>query len=252
MAANTDNPTTPHPELNAYYGSESERRSMLGELFDRSAGSYDAITQWLSLGTGRWHRSQVLKRAGVTTGFTMLDVACGTGQVTRVGQALAGETGKVIGLDASLGMLREARSRGCGRLSQGMAETLPFPDRTFDVVTMGYALRHAADLNTVFAEYLRVLKPGGQVILMEIARPDSRLTLGLARFYMKTLVPRLTGIGTQDPSAGKLMSYYWDTIEHCVPAPTITAALDRSGFEAVCIQSWCGGLVKDYFGQRPA
>ena len=251
MATNARPTTVPHPKLSDYYGSERERRAMLGGLFDRSAGSYDAITQWLSFGTGRWHRSQVLKRAGVKAGTTMLDIACGTGQVTLAGQALAGHDGCVIGLDASIGMLREARARGCRRLSHGMAEQLPFPDRTFDVVTMGYALRHVTDLETAFADYLRVLKPGGRVVLLEIARPESRIALSLAKLYMKTIIPRLTSVGTHNASAGTLMRYYWDTIEHCVPAEAITGALEQTGFEAVRIDSWFSGLVKDYHAVRP-
>lgn len=252
MITETDMATVPHPELRDYYGSEAERRALLGNLFDSSAGSYDAITQWLSLGSGRWHRSQVLKRVGVGAGTVMLDVACGTGQVTLAGQDRVGDQGAVIGLDASIGMLKEAKRRGCRRLSHGRAEQLPFPDEAFDVVTMGYALRHVTDLETTFADYLRVLKPGGRVVLMEIARPESRIARALARLYMKTLVPRLTSIGTKDPGAGTLMRYYWDTIEHCVPAESITGALKRSGFDDVRIDSWFSGLVKDYHAVRPA
>ncbi len=251
MAAETHPATAPHPALGEYYSSDRERRTMLGSLFDRSAGSYDAITQWLSFGTGRWHRAQVLKRAGVGAGTVMLDVACGTGQVTLAGQALAGKSGRVIGLDASLGMLEEAKARGCEHLSRGMAEQLPFPDGTFDVLSMGYALRHARDLETVFTEYRRVLKPGGRLVLMEIARPDSRLTLAFARLYMKTIVPKFASIGAHDPSAGTLMRYYWDTIEHCVPAEAITSALAVSGFEGVRVDRWFSGLVKDYHACRP-
>jgi demethylmenaquinone methyltransferase/2-methoxy-6-polyprenyl-1,4-benzoquinol methylase len=224
---------------------------MLGSLFDRSAGSYDAITQWLSFGTGRWHRSQVLKRAGVGPGTALLDVACGTGQLTLEGQALAGESGCVIGLDASIGMLAEAKARGCRRLSRGMAERLPFADGMFDLVSMGYALRHVRDLETAFAEYRRVLKPGGRLVLLEIARPESRLALACARLYMKTIVPKLASIGAHDSSAGTLMRYYWDTIEHCVPAEAITAALAASGFQDVRIDRWCSGLVKDYHAVKP-
>lgn len=252
MTAGRHPATAPHPELREYYQSDRERRSMLGTLFDRNAGRYDAITQLFSLGTGRWHRAQALKRAGVGAGSVMLDVACGTGQVTLAGQALVGEQGQVIGLDASYGMLNEARARGCKKLLHGMAERLPFVDGSFDIVTMGYALRHVADLDTVFTEYFRTLRPGGQVVLMEIARPESRMTLTVARFYMKTLVPRLAGISAQNQSTATLMRYYWETIEHCVPAPVITKTLTRAGFADVHVKSWFGGLVKDYLGTKPA
>ncbi|MGI9492883.1 MAG: class I SAM-dependent methyltransferase [Geminicoccaceae bacterium] len=225
---------------------------MLSALFDRNAGRYDAITQWFSLGSGRWHRSQALKRAGVSAGTAMLDVACGTGLVTLAAQNMVGQHGCVIGLDASYGMLSEAKARGCEKLLHGVAEHLPFPESSFDIVTMGYALRHVVDLDIVFAEYFRTLKPGGQVVLMEIARPESKMTYAIARLYMKTLVPTLAGIGSKNQSATKLMRYYWDTIEHCVPKPVITAALDRAGFVDVHVESWFSGLVKDYTAIKPS
>ncbi len=251
MTSGTRPSTAPHPTLRDYYRSDGERRSMLGELFDRNAGRYDAITQWLSFGTGRWHRSQALKRAGVRSGISMLDVACGTGLVARAGQSLVGEEGSVIGLDASFGMLSEAKAQGCNKLLHGIAEHLPFPDRSFDVLTMGYALRHVVDLDIVFAEYCRVLKPGGQVLLLEIARPESKISLAVAKFYMKTLVPTFAGLGAKNQSANTLMRYYWDTIEHCVPMPVITEALARAGFTDVHVKSWFGGLIKDYSARRP-
>lgn len=221
-------------------------------MFDQSAGSYDAISQWMSFGTGRRHRGQVLRHAGLSAGCSMLDVACGTGQVALAGQGLVGATGCVIGLDVSLGMLAQARQNGCRQVLGGIAESLPFADCSFDVLSMGYALRHAANLDTVFAEYHRVLKPGGQVILMEIAQPESRFVRAFTRWYMKTLVPGVVAIGTGDRNAATLMRYYWDSIQHCVPAATITSALDGAGFVDVHVRSWCGGLVKDYFGTRRA
>lgn len=224
---------------------------MLGMLFDRNAKHYDAITQWLSLGSGRWHRAQVLKNAGVNASTSMLDVACGTGMVTRAAQDMVGPKGSVIGLDASLGMLREAKVQGCKRLLHGMAEDLPFPDNTFDLITMGYALRHVVDLNVVFAEYFRTLKPGGQVVLMEIARPESRLSLAFAKLYMKKLVPTLAGMGAKNQSANTLMRYYWDTIEHCVPMPVITDALAQAGFVDIGVTRLFGGLIKDYTAKKP-
>ncbi len=252
MTASSPQTSAPHPQLGDYYSSDGERRSMLGSLFDRNASRYDAITQWLSFGTGRWHRAQALKRAGVGPGTKMLDVACGTGLVTLAAQDLVADRGSVIGLDASFGMLSEAKARGCKQLLHGMAEHLPFADNAFDLVTMGYALRHVVDLDIVFAEYFRTLRPGGQVVLMEIARPDSKVTMAIARFYMRTVVPKFAGIGADNQSASTLMRYYWDTIEHCVPMPVITAALTRAGFTDVRVKTWFSGLVKDYVGIKPA
>lgn len=251
MTSGSHPSTAPHPTLDEYYRSDGERRPMLDTLFDRNADRYDTITQWFSLGSGRWHRAQVLKQAGVGPGTALLDVACGTGLVTLAAQKLIGNEGSVVGLDASFGMLSEAKSQGCKKLLHGVAEHLPFPDNAFDVVTMGYALRHVEDLDIVFAEYLRTLKPGGRLILMEIARPESRACLAAARFYMKGIVPRLASIGAKNKSATTLMRYYWDTIEHCVPMPVIKDALTRAGFADVNVKALFSGLVKDYWAKKP-
>ncbi len=251
MTTSSNATAAPHPALKDYYGSDSERRRMLDALFDRNAGRYDAITQWFSLGSGRWYRSRTLQRASVKAGTVLLDVACGTGLVTTAAQKLVGTQGTVVGLDASLGMLHEAKAQGCNKLLHGVAERLPFPEGTFDVVTMGYALRHVSDLHLVFAEYCRVLKPGGQLVLMEIARPESRVCLAFARFYMGTVVPIFAGLGAKNESAATLMRYYWDTIEHCVPRSVITSALDQTGFDDVKVETLFGGLIKDYWATKP-
>ena len=112
-------------------------------------------------------------------------------------------------------------------------EALPFPDNTFDVVSMGYALRHVADLRAAFNEYLRVLKPGGKILLLEISRPSSKFQLGFLKLYMKFVVPTLTRIFRRSADAQELMKYYWDTIEQCVdPETIITALKDEGGLEA--------------------
>ncbi|HEX22352.1 MAG TPA: methyltransferase domain-containing protein, partial [Chromatiales bacterium] len=118
---------------------------------------------------------------------------------------------------------------GVRNLIQGLGEALPFADDTFDRVTMGYALRHVADLHALFAEYRRVLKPGGEVLLLEITRPERALPRALLKFYMKGVVPAVTRLFRHSSEAQELMRYYWDTIEQCVPPSTILAAMAEAG-----------------------
>ena len=96
-------------------------------------------------------------------------MAIGTGLVAREAAAILGGTGGVVGLDLSEGMLAEARRSLGVTLVQARAEALPFADASFDFVSMGYALRHVADLARLFAEYRRVLRPGGRLLVLEIA-----------------------------------------------------------------------------------
>jgi demethylmenaquinone methyltransferase/2-methoxy-6-polyprenyl-1,4-benzoquinol methylase len=133
---------------------------------------------------------------------------------------------------------------------QARGESLPFSDARFDALSMGYALRHVSDLLAAFREYHRVLRPGGRLLILEISRPSSRPALWLARVYLKRVVPFVTRVGTGSASAQRLMDYYWETIERCVPPEAILDALRRSGFEAT--RRVQGGLLSEYVGTKSA
>lgn len=218
----------PHPPLADWYSSEEERLRRVRAWFDQTAEHYDWIGQTMSFGSGHLYRRQVLGRAGIRSGSRVLDVACGTGVLAEAATRLAGPAGRVVGLDPSRGMLARARRREIRHLTQGIAEALPFADGSFDLVTMGYALRHVADLETTFAEYRRVLAPGGRLLILEITRPRTRLSLALVRFWLGRVVPWFSGFGNRP--ARELMAYYWETVDACVPPETILAALAAAGF----------------------
>jgi demethylmenaquinone methyltransferase/2-methoxy-6-polyprenyl-1,4-benzoquinol methylase len=239
----------PHPTIEGHYQEPEKRQEYVDGLFDSAAPHYEWICSVMSLGSGALYRRQALQRLGLRPGMRLLDVATGTGLVAREASALAGGSG-VIGLDPSRGMLEEARRAAPLPLVQARGEALPFPSGQFDALSMGYALRHVADLHAAFREYHRVLKPGGRVLLLEISRPSSALGLWLARLYMKRIVPLVTRVGTGSASAERLMDYYWDTIERCVPPETILDALRRSGFEAT--RRVQGGMLSEYVGTKPA
>ncbi|MDB5415667.1 MAG: dimethylmenaquinone methyltransferase [Rubritepida sp.] len=201
------------------------------DVFDRAAGSYDRINAVLSLGTGAWYRRHALLQAGLRPGMRMLDVAVGTGLVAREAVRILSRTEDVIGLDLSAGMLGVARRSLPIPLIQARAEALPLADASVDFISMGYALRHVTDLAVLFAEFGRVLRPGGRVLVLEIAKPESRLAYALAKAYVGVIVPGLSRLGGAD--SGMMMRYYWDTIEACVPPAEIMRHLRESGLEQV-------------------
>ncbi len=225
--------TKPHPTLTQYYPDEPGRRKFVSWLFDETAHHYDWIIRVMSFGSGTWYRGDALKRAGLQEGMRLLDVACGTGPVSEAGSRITGPEGRVVGLDPSAGMLRETRKRLPVPLVQGTAEALPLGSGLFDVLSMGYALRHVADLDATFREYRRVLRPGGRVLILEWTPPRSRLGYLGTKFYLKRVVPNIARFGTGSRDAHLLMRYFWDTIENCVPPDTILAALSRAGFSDV-------------------
>ena len=226
-------PLRPHPLLTRYYGSEDERRRQVNAWFDESASHYNFITQAMSFGSGHWYRKRALLRAGLAEGMRVLDIACGTGVLAAHARAIVGARGGVVALDPAAGMLREARHRGVHELVQAVAEALPFASARFDLLSMGYALRHVADLHATFAEYRRVLKDGGKALILEITPPVSRISFHLLKFYLGRVVPLMARLGSGGRGAQELMTYYWDTIENCVPPPVILDALRQAGFTNV-------------------
>jgi demethylmenaquinone methyltransferase / 2-methoxy-6-polyprenyl-1,4-benzoquinol methylase len=243
-------PVPPHSPLTQYYETDSERRSYVDTLFNRTARHYNTVERIFGNG-GLWYRRFSLKRAGMKPGMKVLDVAIGTAAVARGATRLVAPGGKVFGVDPSKGMLAEARKNFSGPLTRGVAERLPFATGRFDFVTMGIALRHVPDLIATFREYHRVLKPGGKVWILEGHLPESKVGHALTRFAWKTVIPGLTLLFTRDRDAKVLMDYYWDTVEKCVPPETILASMRIAGFADAKFKVVVPGAFCEYTGTKP-
>lgn len=247
----TVRPAAPHPVLDKYYARDADRSPFVGALFDGAAPYYEWMGAIMSLGSEYYYRRLALRRGGVAPGMKVLDVATGTGLLARAALRVVGRSGAVVGVDPSRGMLGEQSRKGARvRLVQGRAEALPFETARFDALTMGFALRHVPDLGVTFKEYLRVLKPGGRVVILEVSRPSSALTRRLFRIYLCQLAPLLARLRTRNPQAALLMRYYWDTIDECVPPGVILDVLRQSGFADVQ-RRVMGGLLSEYTATRP-
>jgi demethylmenaquinone methyltransferase/2-methoxy-6-polyprenyl-1,4-benzoquinol methylase len=216
-------------------------------LFDGSAGAYDRVTQLMCFGSGRWYRAQALRRAGLGPGMTVCDVGCGTGQVALASQRIVGPGGRVIGVDPSAGMLSVARAAGLSDLRPGGAESLPLESDSVDAITMGYALRHVADLRAAFAEFSRVLHPGGRVLLLELTAPRHGVTRALFGAYMGLVVPGAASI-VAGRRGRELMRYYWETIAACVAPEVILGALTDAGFEGAMRRG--RGALSEYTARK--
>jgi len=241
----------PHPILTNYYRDEGGRRRFVREIFDHTAHHYDRVERMLAFGTGSWYRRKALTRAGLAAGMQVLDVAVGTGLVAREAVRITGDASRVIGLDPSSGMLAEARRNVPIALIQAPGERLPLPSDRFDFLSMGFALRHVSDLEVLFREYLRVLKPGGTVCVLEITRPHSRVGLGVLRSFLKGVVPAMTRLTTRHAEMTQLMRYYWDTIEACVPPAAVISALRDAGFARVRRHVELG-VFSEYVASKPS
>jgi demethylmenaquinone methyltransferase/2-methoxy-6-polyprenyl-1,4-benzoquinol methylase len=200
--------------------------------------------------SGGWYRRQALQRAGLAPGMHVLDVGIGTGLLAREALPLIGPSGRLVGVDPSVGMMQQIGTAGI-ECVQGIAEALPRPAASSDFVSLGYALRHIGDVAAAFAEFHRVLRPGGRVLLLEITRPAGRIATALLKGYMRSLVPLLAGAVARRRGTSKLWRYYWDTIESCIAPPLVLGALEQAGF--VDVQRHVElGIFSEYTARKPA
>lgn len=238
----------PHPTLTDYYADEGSHQPYLTRIFDETAPLYDRIIGFMSFGSGAWYRRHALRRAGLVEGMKVLDVAVGTGAVARAAVGIVGRSGCVVGLDPSRGMLAQARKALRIPLIRGIAEELPCRAAAFDFLSMGYALRHVSELRHTFGEFFRVLKPGGTLVILDFARPRSRMGLAMGRFYLNRVVPRIASLGS-GRQAQILVRYCWDTVENLVSPETILDAITDCGFRATR-HIWFG-VLSEYVARRP-
>jgi demethylmenaquinone methyltransferase/2-methoxy-6-polyprenyl-1,4-benzoquinol methylase len=248
--ASTKSALPPHPELRSYYRGDREKGAFLKQIFDETASDYDRVESVLALGSGRWYRRQALLRAGLAAGMNVLDVAMGTGLVAREAMRVVGDRGRVVGVDPSAGMLREAIATIAGaRAVVGVGQAIPFANDAFDFVSMGYALRHLPDLRPAFAEFHRVLKPGGRACILEISRPTGGASRWMMGAYFRGVLPTLARVIRTKPQTRHLWTYYWETIDQCVPPDTVLAAMRDAGFRNVR-RNLSLGMFSEFVGEK--
>jgi demethylmenaquinone methyltransferase/2-methoxy-6-polyprenyl-1,4-benzoquinol methylase len=163
----------------------------------------------------------------------VLDVGVGTGLVAIQECLLTGDAALVTGVDPSPGMMAASKLPKAMLLIEGRAESLPFPDNHFDFLSMGYALRHISDLSVAFAEFERVLKPGGRLCILEITKPQNRVGQWLLKNYMRGIIPLLTKFVSRQKDTVTMWRYFWDSIEACVRPEQVVATLSAAGLSEV-------------------
>lgn len=164
-------------------------------IFNRIAHQYDDLNHWISLGQHRIWKKMAVKWSGVTAGDTVLDICCGSGDLTLLLAKQVGIYGKTIGVDFAVNQLAIAaqkQAQSCPQLDitwqEGDALQLPYGDNYFDGATMGYGLRNVTDIPQALRELQRVLKPGKKVAILDFHRPEDPRKQAFQQWYMQTLV----------------------------------------------------------------
>lgn len=238
---------------------EAKERYVI-ELFDKIAENYDAINQVMSAGQWeRWHR-EFVKHTQFKPGDRILDVACGTGDLSMLSAAQAGPTGSVIGVDISEGMLEVGRRRVAKTpykdqitLQFGNAMDLQFEANSFEGVTMGWAMRNVASIPATLSEIYRVLKPGGRFICLEAAKPYSSVIRVGFFLYWRTLLPLIDWFVVKAGGKAKIRPYtYLSRSLDNYPFPNGLEELFRAaGFVQTDYQLLMLGTVAIHVGTKP-
>jgi demethylmenaquinone methyltransferase/2-methoxy-6-polyprenyl-1,4-benzoquinol methylase len=193
-------------------------------MFDAIAPRYDLVNRVMTFGMDTGWRRKTVSSLGLPDGSLVLDVACGTGDLSR---ELRKARLKAVGFDLSAGMLAAARTTAPLVLADAL--NLPVPDRSADGVTCGFALRNVKSLRQLFEEFARVLRPGGRVALLETAEPNARVLKLGHKVYFHKVVPLIGGI----LSDRKAYTYLPRSTAYLPPTPELLEMVAGAGFEAV-------------------
>ncbi|MBC7347041.1 MAG: bifunctional demethylmenaquinone methyltransferase/2-methoxy-6-polyprenyl-1,4-benzoquinol methylase UbiE [Clostridia bacterium] len=232
----------------------SSKEDYVRDLFESIAHRYDLLNTLLSFNRDKYWRRFAVARTGLRAGGTALDVCCGTGSLALELARVAGTGGRVVGVDFAPRMLAEAKRR-LGRRPEGRiielicgnAVALPFADDTFDCATIGFALRNVPSIERTIQEMQRVVKPGGRVVSLELAKPGAFGFKQLYYLYFNHLVPLLgrLGVGRRGP-----YSYLPHSLKDFPHQREILALFRRVGLEDVALYELTGGIVAVHVGTK--
>jgi demethylmenaquinone methyltransferase/2-methoxy-6-polyprenyl-1,4-benzoquinol methylase len=201
-------------------------------MFDRHAAAYDSRNRLFSLGLDRSWRRKAAAAARLKPGELALDLCTGTGKLAHELRTYVGTTGRVVGVDFSQAMLERARRLEPNvEFLLGDVMALPFADASADAITIGFGYRNLVDRQAALKEFLRVLRPQGRLVILELPPPPPGPLGSLYRFYLSRVMPRVADW----LSRGEEPAYhYLSTTVQDFPSPTVLARdLEQAGYHQV-------------------
>ena len=230
--------------------SGTERARLVQEMFDRIAGRYELLNTVMTAGLHRLWNREAVRATGLQPGGQALDLACGTGSLTRDLARRAGPEGYVLGIDFSREMLRVAQARPAPNIEYRLGDATKLEgvsSGAFDAATIAYGARNIPDLDALFSEMARVLRPGGVAVCLEIARPENRVFAAFYGLWFDKIVPRIGARISGDASA---YSYLPESVKEFVSPDELCDIMERNGLQDVTWRRLAGGIITIHRGTR--
>ena len=229
-----------------------EKAERVRGVFDSVANSYDIMNDLMSFGIHRLWKHIAVDLAGVRSGMKVLDLASGTGDLASRFAGLVGPEGEVVMSDINLAMLEQGRKRmvdeghaGNVEYMQIDAESIPFPDNSFNVVTIAFGLRNVTHKEQALREMYRVLKPGGRALVLEFSKPVSKPLGKLYDLYSFRALPLIGRLVAKDADSYR---YLAESIRMHPDQETLREMMEAAGFERCDYHNLTGGIVAVHRG----
>ena len=232
----------------------ADKQKLVGEVFSSVAGKYDLMNDLMSLGIHRVWKRYFVATAQVKPGDRVLDLAGGTGDIAALLRERVGESGVIVLGDINAGMLGVGRDRMTDRgnvrgfeYAQCNAESLPFPDASFDLVTIAFGLRNVTDKAKALREMRRVLKVGGRALVLEFSQVRAEWFRPVYDFHSFNILPKLGKLFAGDSDS---YQYLAESIRKHPPQEQLKAMMESAGFDRVGYKNLNAGIVAIHTGYR--
>ncbi len=231
-----------------------EKQKRVAEVFTSVASKYDLMNDVMSMGMHRFWKPFAVAASGAKKGHSVLDLAGGTGDITALLAKKVGKEGNIVLSDINGDMLRVGRDRMINKglvsnvnYAQINAETLPFPDNSFDVITIAFGLRNVTDKNKALAAMCRCLKPGGKLMVLEFSTMVIPTLNKLYEQYSFKVIPEFGKLITGDRDS---YQYLVESIQKHPDQETLKDMMDQAGFSMTTYNNLTGGIVAVHRGVK--
>ncbi|UTA48548.1 bifunctional demethylmenaquinone methyltransferase/2-methoxy-6-polyprenyl-1,4-benzoquinol methylase UbiE [Simiduia sp. 21SJ11W-1] len=232
-----------------------EKAKRVAGVFHSVAAKYDMMNDVMSGGIHRLWKRFTIELSGVRAGDKVLDIAGGTGDLSHKFARIVGAEGLVVLADINESMLRVGRDKlidlgdvGNLQYAQADAQFLPFPDNTFDCITIAFGLRNVTDKDLALASMHRILKPGGRLLVLEFSKPTNGLLEKVYDTYSFRLLPLMGKLIANDSESYR---YLAESIRMHPDQETLKGMMQNAGFAETRFYNMTGGIVALHKGIKP-